>query len=349
MSKISIIVPVYKVEQYLPECVESLLAQTHKELEVILVDDGSPDNCGKLCDEYAAKDNRVKVIHKKNGGVSAARNSGLEFATGEWVIFCDSDDWMEETACKKLVDYGEKNNLDVVIGDVRIVEDNNTRQGNLFSKEFCAKSKEDKDDLIKTVLCKFYSPYITEFGIREGLFGGPWNKAVRRKLLIDKNIRFDLRVNGLYDDLLYTAYIYANAAKIGYTQNMVYNYRYVPGSVTHRYNPKIVETNNRIFESWMEFFDKFEKNGEYRNAYMQVVLRRLKGTINTYYFNEKNEDKKSVQLKKLGEMLETSPYKEAIKQTDTSNMPFAYKMFVYVMRYSGKLAPRILYLMRGHI
>lgn len=92
---ISVIVPVYNVEAFLPRCVDSILAQTYENLEIILVDDGSPDGCGTICDGYAAKDNRVKVIHKENGGLSSARNAGLEAATGEYIAFVDSDDWIE--------------------------------------------------------------------------------------------------------------------------------------------------------------------------------------------------------------------------------------------------------------
>ena len=92
---ISVIVPVYRVEEYLPRCVDSILAQTHSDLEVILVDDGSPDRCGAICDAYAAEDRRVTVIHKENGGLSSARNAGLEAAKGEYIAFVDSDDWIE--------------------------------------------------------------------------------------------------------------------------------------------------------------------------------------------------------------------------------------------------------------
>ena len=94
-GKISVIIPVYKVEEYLPRCLDSVLGQTHTDLEIILIDDGSPDNSGKLCDQYAAKDDRIKVIHKENGGVSSARNAGLDAATGDYIGFVDSDDWIE--------------------------------------------------------------------------------------------------------------------------------------------------------------------------------------------------------------------------------------------------------------
>ncbi|HCI64916.1 MAG TPA: glycosyl transferase, partial [Clostridiales bacterium] len=91
---ISVIVPVYRVEAFLPRCLDSIRGQTYKNLEIILVDDGSPDNCGKICDEYAEMDSRIRVIHKKNGGLSSARNAGLDVAVGDYIGFVDSDDWI---------------------------------------------------------------------------------------------------------------------------------------------------------------------------------------------------------------------------------------------------------------
>lgn len=101
---ISVIVPVYKVEKYISQCIESILAQTYEKIELILVDDGSPDSSGKICDEYAQKDNRIHVIHKENGGVSSARNAGLDYAHGEYIAFVDGDDYIDETMYEKLVD-----------------------------------------------------------------------------------------------------------------------------------------------------------------------------------------------------------------------------------------------------
>ena len=104
MTRISVIVPVYNVEKYLSRCVDSILNQTFTDFECILVDDGSPDNCGKICDEYAKKDKRVKVIHKQNGGLSDARNTGLDIAGGEYIYFLDSDDYVEYNLLEKLND-----------------------------------------------------------------------------------------------------------------------------------------------------------------------------------------------------------------------------------------------------
>ena len=116
---ISIIIPVYKTEPYLRKCVDSVLAQTYTNLEVILVDDGSPDDCGKICDEYAAKDSRVKVIHKENGGLSSARNCGLDVATGKYIGFVDSDDWIDPDMYETLLGLLLRYDADIAEGSYR--------------------------------------------------------------------------------------------------------------------------------------------------------------------------------------------------------------------------------------
>ena len=114
MPLISVIIPVYKVEALLARCVDSVLAQTYQDLEIILVDDGSPDRCGEICDAYARKDPRIKVIHKENGGLSSARNAGLDIARGEYIAFVDSDDWIEPEAYETMLSLAEKKNVKLV-------------------------------------------------------------------------------------------------------------------------------------------------------------------------------------------------------------------------------------------
>lgn len=116
VPKISIIVPVYNVEKYLARCIDSILEQTFSDFECLLIDDGSPDCSGALCDEYAHKDNRIHVIHQKNAGVSAARNRGLDAARGEWICFVDSDDWCAKDMLSLLYGAAFENDADVVCG-----------------------------------------------------------------------------------------------------------------------------------------------------------------------------------------------------------------------------------------
>ena len=113
--KISVIVPVYKVEPYLHKCLDSIIGQTYQNLQLILIDDGSPDNCGVICDEYAAKDSRIEVIHQENGGVSAARNAGLKLATGDYIGWVDSDDWIEHDMYEYLLENALKYGADIAV------------------------------------------------------------------------------------------------------------------------------------------------------------------------------------------------------------------------------------------
>ena len=123
--KISIIVPVYKVEQYLPKCINSILAQTYQYWELLLIDDGSPDNSGKICDEFAQKDERIRIFHKKNGGVSSARNLGLDYAEGDYVMFVDSDDWLSNDCLRVCVHEVEANKLDALqFGFISVISNN---------------------------------------------------------------------------------------------------------------------------------------------------------------------------------------------------------------------------------
>ena len=112
---ISIVVPIYKVEKYLRRCIESLINQDYPDIEIILVDDGSPDNCGTICDEYAQKDARIKVVHQQNGGLSAARNAGIDIAQGDYLMFVDSDDWVEPNYCSEALNKAKDNNCDIVV------------------------------------------------------------------------------------------------------------------------------------------------------------------------------------------------------------------------------------------
>lgn len=184
--KISVIVPVYKVEKYLPECIESVLAQTFTDFELILVDDGSPDDSGKICDAYAARDPRIRVFHKENGGVSSARNLGLDYARGEWVAFVDSDDWVERDYIDTLL-----RGLDAA-DDADFVHCRMRVDSAVFSREvahgipgvFPAKA--------------FFLGALDG----KGCGGGPYCKLFSKEILEENKIRFEEEIS-IFEDLLF--------------------------------------------------------------------------------------------------------------------------------------------------
>lgn len=312
MPAISVIVPVYKVEKYLSECVESILGQSFRDLELILVDDGSPDGCPLLCDAYAAKDDRIVVIHKENGGVSRARNSGLLAATGEFVIFCDSDDWMEDNALEGLYEVAVRKHADIVIGDVNLVQGGSKKRAVFFRNEFMCDNEEEKIGLIRADLYRTYCPDPPREGPAFG-YGGPWNKLVRRDLLIRNNVSFDTSLKGIFDDILYTAYIFALAERILYLQIPVYNYRIADGTITHSYRPDSVEINRAIFRAWKRFFQRFGNYSEMKEAFYACVMRRTEESIRNYFLHEQCTLSPQESQRQFMEMISSKPYSAAVK------------------------------------
>lgn len=182
--KISVIVPVYKVEQYLPRCVDSILSQSFTDFELILVDDGSPDNSGKICEEYAQKDNRIRVFHKLNGGVSSARNLGLDNAQGKWVVFIDSDDYVERGYLQELIEIVKEYKTEFVSIDVF---EQPILQENVY------------------LLRKDFRLLFTKYKIDK--FCPPWGKLYNRNLIEQCHLRFNPTVHIGEDVMFVLLYI----------------------------------------------------------------------------------------------------------------------------------------------
>lgn len=207
---ISIIIPVYNVEKFLPECLDSLLSQTYTDFEVILVDDGSPDKSGSICDEYTQKDARIRAIHQKNAGVSAARNNGIEQARGEWVTFIDSDDWVCSNYLQNF-HLDESDGIDLVIQGLEYYDQ---RDGHFFSPWSFKECVLKKDDF----LFAFAENKLMEVGF-------PVGKAYSKKLLDLNNLRFDTRLS-FHEDHIFVLDYYMLCHTIRLVDAIDYKYRY---------------------------------------------------------------------------------------------------------------------------
>lgn len=189
MSKISVIIPVYNTEHYLPRCIESILAQTFTDFELLLIDDGSKDNSGRICDEYAAKDSRIRVFHKKNGGVSSARNLGLDKAQGEWIAFVDSDDWIYTDYFEEML--SKSIHADLVVSSY-IVE------GKIDPWDKPLNLQTYTKDSIRDCL---------EENIHNISFLAPWCKLFNRNIIEQKLIRFNTFIKQGEDSLFNLDYL----------------------------------------------------------------------------------------------------------------------------------------------
>ena len=253
--KISVIVPVYNVEKYINRCVDSIINQTYKNLEIILVDDGSPDNCGKICDEYAKKDGRIKVVHKENGGVSSARNIGLDIATGDYIGFIDSDDYIELDMFECLVNSIIKYNLDICECNFIIEEKNNISYVKCKYENIL-----ENRDIIKNYLSDNIRPETC-------------NKLYKKEFFDD--IRFDTTMI-LGEDAFINYQIMKRAMKI-YNINQ-YKYHYVKreGSATSYF----INKKSLLYIDKIETMIENEKNDMdlYNiciNRYLTVCFSRL--------------------------------------------------------------------------
>lgn len=188
---ISVIVPVYKAEKYLHRCVDSILAQSYTDFELLLIDDGSPDNSGTICDEYAAKDSRVRVFHKENGGVCSARNLGLDNAQGEWVTFCDADDYVTPDWLAAY-EGAIVESVDLAIQGYHIIDGDKTVDKILPSIQ--GEAVEAKRELIVSLMS-------------QGMYGYLWVKLFRRQLIEQHHIRFDTSSTFREDEQFFSKYL----------------------------------------------------------------------------------------------------------------------------------------------
>lgn len=255
--EISIVVPVYKVEKELPRCIESLINQTYKKIEIVLVDDGSPDRCPIICEEYAAKDSRVKVIHKANGGLSDARNYGMEKATGEYILFVDSDDTIELNACERFAMRLSKKKVDLVIGECTEIHPNKiTFQDHTNLDENVVYSA--KEYLMKSIpINEFYCP--------------AWLNLYRREFLIKNQLKF--AVGLLHEDMEWTPKVFLKNPSVMYLKKPFYNYIIREGSITKsRRFEKHITDSLWIYKEWKCEFS-FVKDLELKRILNSLLVK----------------------------------------------------------------------------
>lgn len=256
MPKVSIIIPVYKVETTIHKCLDSFLAQTLKEWEIVLVDDGSPDRSGQICDEYATKDSRFRIIHQQNAGVSAARQAGLETVTGEYVIHSDPDDWVEPQMLEELYRKAVAEDADIVICDMY--------------KDFGDKCLYYKQDVTDT------NPHsILNDMFRNNIHGSCCNKLIKHSCINKYEAKFPKGVN-YCEDVCFLVQLLKHNIKVTYLNKAFYHYVQNQGSITNAYTIETLKTHQQYVQFLAEQLPEdslpvvtskeFVKKLAYRNA-----------------------------------------------------------------------------------
>lgn len=298
MPTLSIIIPVYNSEKYLKQCLDSILAQASDDFEILLIDDGSTDFSGKLCDEYASRYNNIYVFHEKNRGVSAARNKGIERAQGEYVIFVDSDDWLEKNALSFLM--AQESDVDLIFygSSFHSVNENVT----LYSPNLCICHgfSEVQEGMIDLITNPKYYDYL----------GFTWNKVFRSNILKEYNIRFIENLS-YREDEVFTLHYAHYCKKLMILPNIVYNYRVSDTGLTkkkhtydeflllsHAYQKSLIYYTDKRLQEYMIL--QIIRN--YLNAIKRISNIRKRNTIIKelwVFYQEKNIFDMSLKIKSV--------------------------------------------------
>lgn len=266
MPTISVIVPVYKVEPYIHQCIDSILAQTYTDFELILVDDGSPDNCGMICDEYAKQDDRIRVIHQKNQGLSAARNAGIDIAKGEYLTFIDSDDLVKENYLERLYQLLIEYHAEISVCDMYSFQDGEEISGKTDSDEEKIRLMAGRDACLSIYRMDGRVPVMA------------WGKLYSAKLFAD--IRYP--VGMIHEDDATTPKLLYRAKRIIISSDKLYNYRARPDGIMGRAFAAKRFDRVKAVQSCVDFFNS-ENDAELVNwAENAKRVMQAKAVIRAY-------------------------------------------------------------------
>lgn len=327
MPKVSIIVPIYNVEKYLDRCMQTLINQTLKDIEIIMVDDGSLDNCPKLCDEYAKKDNRIKVIHKKNGGLGYARNSGLDVATGEYVAFVDSDDFVDVNMYENLYNEVLVGNYDAVfcsfyteVSNGKWVISNEISENQVFSHL----------NIKKFMLGMIASPPYVHKDREYNM--SVWHAIYNLSFIKKNNIKFYSERNVAAEDTPFQIDFLLKAKKVKYIKRPYYYYCFNNSSLTHSFNIKSFHRNKVLRRILFEKLD--DKESHLR------LDRYFIGTCRGYIYSLLESDRKD-KIRILKIMVNDKIWTEISNNYLKSYLPLNSKI-IYWLTLNKKI--RILYI-----
>lgn len=290
-DKISIIVPIYNVEEYIEKCIDSLINQTYKNIEIVLVDDGSTDKSYDICKRYSEKDSRIKLIHKKNGGLSDARNVGIDNATGEYITFVDSDDWLSYNYCEIMIKEINETKADIVMSNLVYVYSNDYT--------FEVEEKFDKKSYTNIEALEAFEDTINVVAV---------SKLYKRELF--DNLRY--RVGKIHEDEFMFHRIFYEASKISWLDVELYAYRQRENSITtSKYSLKKLDAIEAL-EDRMNFYEKNSLHNlkEKTRALYMYLLRKNIREILASDINEKDEyvNELSVKLKESYKVCKKTKY-----------------------------------------
>ena len=330
MKLITIIIPVYKIkEEFLRKCIESIINQNCKLIEVILVDDGSPDNCGEICDEYGSRFNFIKVIHKKNEGVSIARNVAIALVKTPWLAFVDADDWISsdyiKSLSKILVDK-DVNNSDIIMFDyTREYKDSKSLESMGIKEGYLG--EKDLEECCKALFYK----YIQGIKFNPYTIIGLWDKVYSTNFIKTNDLKFVPEAKK-GQDRIFNAEAINRARNIYYIKKNLYHYRCWQNSRTNRFDENIPYLTEIEVSKLLEIIQKYDLGKEARECLTCRICTRLYTCMRLYYFHISNPKNFKEKIEDIKTLVSNSYYKKALEDVNMKMLNFQEKIFVKCMK-----------------
>ena len=318
---ISIIIPVYNVEKYLSDCLDSVVNQTYKDLEIICVNDGSTDNSLDILNEYCSKDDRIFVVNKENGGLSSARNAGLAVAKGDFIMFLDSDDWIDNNTCEVALKQMMESNSDVAIWSYSKEYEASSKEVHIFENDIVFSSDNDLASLHR----RFVGLYKDELRYPEKADSivTAWGKLYKNKLIINEDIKFiDTKIIGT-EDALFNLYVFKNVKKAVYINRCFNHYRKTNySSLTKSYKSQLWNQWNNLFDYINDYISENELDYSFYNALNNRISLSIIGLgLNIAKSNVKHK------FEKIKHIISSNRYRQAVKNLELKYFPAHWKIF----------------------
>lgn len=333
---ITIVLPIYNVEKYLDRCMESVINQTYKNLEIIMVDDGSPDNCPKICDDWALKDNRVKVIHKKNAGLGMARNTGIENATGKYICFFDSDDFINKNAIELLYNEVLKNSSDLVLfGHSDVDKDNNIVNQII---PLALKKIYQNDEITKIVLPDLIAQ--GEHGrVIKNLWMSAWSCMYSMDLINKTRWRFVSEREIISEDVYSLLVLFRHVKKVSILSEALYFYCENATSLTHVYREDRFEKINKFYDSCLNECKNLNYDIHISNMLVYPYIANVIAALKMICESNINKNQKIECIKSI---LRNNTLQSVLKIIDLNNENKPRKLLIVSMKKKNALLTYIL-------
>ena len=327
MLLVSIIVPIYNVEKYLRQCIESLVNQTYNNIEIILVNDGSTDNSGRICDEYANSDKRIRVIHKENGGLSSARRVGISSASGDYIMLVDGDDWIDQYTVEQCVSSLDKDyTVELVMFTYVREYHNNSIKSHILDNSLVLNGKEVE----QLVYRRLFGLIGNEMKHPERLENmGSCCMKLYKKDVAYKGRYFDTNDVGSSEDVLFNIYALYGCSSVVYLDKHLYHYRKNGESITSTYRPRLIKQ----WECLFSIIEKFIQENRLNVLYTEAFNNRVALSILGIGLNEVASKKNTTAIHNISDYLASSRYRNAVKDIDLKKLPLPWKTLLFFAKH----------------